>query len=206
MNKSEDVVFKLEQFKKHIMMCMLFLAFIDLICSIVCFGILFLMRNNDKESISNEIFKRSLNSVVEVKAYTEDVGESFGTAEFIDSNGTAMSEPIAEGISQVVDKTTKAILEITYKGVTYASSVLTAIDRDFAISIMAANTSVSVYTYYESNARSIAQEAGNHKSPIWERHHDYGYFDHYHLGNLSQKGETYIDCHSHAFYGLPQFN
>lgn len=161
MNKSEDVVFKLEQFKKHIMMCMLFLAFIDLICSIVCFGILFLMRNNDKESISNEIFKRSLNSVVEVKAYTKD-------------------------------------------GAMYYCA--TAIDRDFAISIMAANTSVSVYTYYESNARSIAQEAGNHKSPIWERHHDYGYFDHYHLGNLSQKGETHIDCHSHAFYGLPQFN
>ncbi|MFQ6724077.1 MAG: hypothetical protein ACLRFE_01910 [Clostridia bacterium] len=149
--------------------------------------------------------------------------------------GTAISEPIAEDISQVVDKATNAILEIVYKGVSYASALLTAtvasnlakdtyfmtlanptdgamyycataIDKNFAISIMAANTSVSVYTYYETNARSVAQQAGNNMSPIWERHHDYGYFDHYHLGNLSARGESHKDCHSHAFYGLPQFN
>lgn len=88
MNKSEDVVFKLDKFKKHVMMCMLFLAFIGLICLIVCFGILFLMRQTPNEPTSNDIFKHSVNSVVEVKAYTEDVGESFGTAEFIDYDGT----------------------------------------------------------------------------------------------------------------------
>lgn len=149
--------------------------------------------------------------------------------------GTAISEPIAEGVSQIVDKSTNVVLEIVYKGVSYASTLLTAavvstlakdvyfmtlanpndgamyycataIDKNFAISIMAANTIVSVYTYYETNARSIAQQAGNNMSPIWERHHAYGYFDHYHLGNLSARGESHKDCHSHAFYGLPQFN
>ena len=149
--------------------------------------------------------------------------------------GTAISEPIAEGVSQVVDKATGAILEIVYKGVTYTSALLTSaiastlakdayfmtmanpddgamyyyttpIDKNFAISIMAANTPVSVYTYYETNARNIAQQASNNMSPIWERHHNYGYFDHYHLGNLSERGESHKECHSHAFYGLPQFN
>ena len=149
--------------------------------------------------------------------------------------GTAISEPIAEGVSQVVDKASNAILEIIYKGVRYAAEILTAtvvttlaknayymaladstdgamyfcatpIDKTFAISIMAANTVVSVYTYYEKNARSIAQQAGNNMSPIWERHHKFGYFDHYHLGNLSTKGSSHGDCYSHAFFGLPQYN
>lgn len=149
--------------------------------------------------------------------------------------GAIIVETIAEGIEQIKDKTTGAILEIVYKGVHYASTLLTAsvvstlakdayfmalanptdgamyycataIDKNFAISIMAANTAVSVYTYYEYNARSIAQQAGNNMSPIWERHHAYGYFDHYHLGNLSIRDERHQDCLSHAFYGLPQFN
>ena len=149
--------------------------------------------------------------------------------------GTAIAEPLGEGAEQIVDKLTGALLEIVYKGVTYASTILTAaiaeklakdayfmalanpndgamyycanpISKDMAISIMAANTSVSVYTYYEKNARSITQQAGNNMSPIWERHHNYGYFDHYHLGNLSLRGETHSDCYSHAFFGLPQFN
>lgn len=149
--------------------------------------------------------------------------------------GTAISEPLGEGASAVIDRATNAILEITYKGVKYASAALTAaaisklsknayyiafaeprtgkmyytptaINRDFALSIMAANTTVSVYTYYESNARSIAQQAGNNMSPIWERHHNNGYFDHYHLGNLSKNFTSHEDCYSHAFYGLPQFN
>lgn len=144
-------------------------------------------------------------------------------------------EPIAEDIEQVIDKTTGKILEIIYKGIHYASSLLTAtvvsmlakdayfialadptdgtmyycpiaIDKNFAVSIMATNTIVSVYTYHEYNARSVAQQAGDNMSPIWERHHAYGYFDHYHLGNLSVKGESHQDCRSHAFYGLPQFN
>lgn len=135
-----------------------------------------------------------------------------------------MVEPIADGIEQVVDKTTGKILEIIYKGVSYASAVLTAtvastlakdayfmtlanpktgemiytttaISKDFAVSIMAANTSVSVYTYYEKNARSIAQQAENDKSPILERATEMGYFDHYH---------TYSHTKPHAFFGLPK--
>ncbi len=144
-------------------------------------------------------------------------------------------EPIADGIEQVIDKTTGRILEIVYKGVNFASAVLTAevvnvlsknsyyiawanpsdgamyycpveIERSFAVSIMAANTIVSVYTYYKDNARSIAQQSGNDKSPIHELHHGYGYYDHYHLGNLTDRGESHEVCKSHAFYGLPQFN
>lgn len=144
-------------------------------------------------------------------------------------------EPLAEDIEKVVNKSTGQLLKIVYKGVDYAAEILTEaiisklskkeyfmaladstdgamyyccvpIDKAFAISIMAANTVVSVYTFYETNARSVAQQAGNNMSPLWERHHAYGYFDHYHLGNLSKMGESHQDCRSHAFFGLPQFN
>lgn len=148
--------------------------------------------------------------------------------------GTAISEPIAEGVSQLIDKTTGALLEIIYKGVSYASVLLTsaiistlaqnayflalaakdgrmyyspvAIDRVFAVSIMQFNSAVSVYTFLEKNARSIAQEASINKSPLFDYAHDIGYFNHYHLGNLSNYGERHDICKSHAFFDWPQFN
>jgi len=137
--------------------------------------------------------------------------------------GTAVSETIAEGVSQLVDKATGAILEIIYKGKSYATALLTtaviekiakdayfitlagpksemfyspiAIDRNFAVSIMCANTDVSVYTFNPNNARSIAQEAESNKSPILERATKIGYFDHYH---------TYSHGNAHAFFGTPK--
>ncbi|GEM_PF-3946801 len=78
------------------------------------------------------------------------------------------------------------------------------ITKDLAVSIMQANTVVSVYTVLPGNARSVAQIAGNNMSPIHENGHQIGYFAHYHLGNLSVRGETHSACHSHAFYGLPR--
>ena len=75
---------------------------------------------------------------------------------------------------------------------------VTAIDRNFALSIMSYNNRVSVYTYYEYNARSIAQEASHNKFPIHHDAHRSGYYDHYHVS-------PYTDDGAHAFYGLPQF-
>lgn len=148
--------------------------------------------------------------------------------------GTAVAEKLSDGIEWIIDKVSGALLEIIYLGKSYVASVLTAaavstlskkayfiavagndgfmyyspiaITREYAVSIMRKNTHVSVYTYEPTNARSVAQEAGDNKSPIWERHHRSGYFDHYHLGNLTMRGEVHTVCFSHAFYGLPQFD
>ena len=49
---------------------------------------------------------------------------------------------------------------------------------------MQANTLVSVYTFLEPSARSIAQEASYHDSPIWEGAEKIGYFNHYHTAPL----------------------
>ena len=91
MNKNSDVILQKDDFKKHVMVSMIFLALPVLICLIVCFGILFLMRNEQKPITAKEIFNNNIHSVVEVKAYTEDVGESFGTAEFIADDGTLVT-------------------------------------------------------------------------------------------------------------------
>lgn len=69
------------------------------------------------------------------------------------------------------------------------------------IAVLSLHLIISIF-----ETRSVAQEAGDNKSPIWERHHRSGYFDHYHLGNLTKRGEVHTPCFSHAFYGLPQFD
>lgn len=57
---------------------------------IVCLLINLLFITNTKPTAQN-IFNNSVYSVVEVKAVTENVGESFGTAEFIKSDGTLVT-------------------------------------------------------------------------------------------------------------------
>lgn len=91
MKENVDVKFKQSKFQKYINVCMIFLALIGLICMIVCSGILFLMHKKENESTAQDIFNNNIYSVVEIKAYSEDVGESFGTAEFIDNQGTLVT-------------------------------------------------------------------------------------------------------------------
>ncbi len=79
----------------------------------------------------------------------------------------------------------------------------TPIIRSLAVAVMRANTLVSIYTSKDVNARGITQEAGNFMSPIWDFRHKSGYLNHYHLGNLSDRGNNHSACKSHAFYGLP---
>ncbi|MDD4157514.1 MAG: serine protease, partial [Candidatus Cloacimonetes bacterium] len=46
---------------------------------------------NTNRNNSNIIFNDNIHSIVEIKATTENVGESFGTAEFFDSDGTLIT-------------------------------------------------------------------------------------------------------------------
>lgn len=138
-----------------------------------------------------------------------------------------LTAALAAGVYVAAD----AIDKITYNGIDYNAELLTekkikilpktsyylalagsdgklvfcatAIPRSLAVAVMRANTVVSVYTYNNTLARGITQEASNFKSPIWDYRHQSGYFNHYHLGNLTIKGEMHSVCKSHAFYGLP---
>ena len=59
-------------------------------CLVICLClILFFMIN--RKPTAQTVFKNTIHSVVEVKAVTENVGESFGTAEFIKSDGTLVT-------------------------------------------------------------------------------------------------------------------
>ena len=85
------MIFREKKFEKNVNVYMIFLALICLICLIVCSGILFLMRKDANKLTARDIFNANIYSVVEIKAYSEDVGESFGTAEFIDKDGTLIT-------------------------------------------------------------------------------------------------------------------
>lgn len=144
--------------------------------------------------------------------------------------GTAIAQQLGESIELILDKTSKAVLEIVYKGMRFVMQLLTAemigtlaknayfiamadasdgnmyyspvaITRDFAVSIVNYNSAVSVYTFDDDKARSVAQEAGNNESPVWDRHHKPGYFDHYHRGDI-----PHDEAISHVFYGLPKYS
>jgi len=56
----------------------------------VLFLNMFFVLKNDKPT-KQEVFKSTIYSIVEVKAVTENVGESYGTAEFIKSDGTLVT-------------------------------------------------------------------------------------------------------------------
>lgn len=159
---------------------------------------------------------------------TTVVAGAVATAATIGAYAT-ITAAIAAGVYVAAD----AIDRITYNNVDYEAEVLTEelikklptakyylaiassdgkmvcstqpINRSLAVSVMRANTVVSVYTFSDSNARGIAQEAGDFMSPIWDYRHQSGYFNHYHLGNLSVRGESHSACKSHAFYGFPVF-
>ncbi|MDR3293033.1 MAG: hypothetical protein LBT20_02895, partial [Clostridiales bacterium] len=75
------------------------------------------------------------------------------------------------------------------------------ITKPLSIEIMQFNHSeISVYTYHDYNARSIAQQAGQNFSPIHDFATKSGYFNHYHMGDRPHEVS-----YSHAFYGLPIF-
>lgn len=109
---------------------------------------------------------------------------------------------------ELTDKKIKKLPTTTYYLAIAASDgkmvfCATPIARSLAVAVMRANTAVSIYTYKDISARGIAQEASNFMSPLWEYRHQSGYFNHYHLGNLSIRGEIHSICKSHAFYGFP---
>ena len=104
MKKKSNVVLKFTDFRKHGKICLEFLTLILLLNLTVCLGILFFQIKNSSKITANQIFQNNINSIVEVKAYTEEIGESFGTAELMDNEGSLHSK-----LTGLYNSTNKAI-------------------------------------------------------------------------------------------------
>lgn len=87
MKKKSNNILKVIGFKENVKISLGFLTLILLLNLTVCFGILFFQIENANKITPKQIHQNTINSIVEVKAYSEDVGESFGTAEFVDKDG-----------------------------------------------------------------------------------------------------------------------
>lgn len=137
--------------------------------------------------------------------------------------GTAISEPIAEGVSQIVDKATNAVLEIVINGVRYAvveftdairyemknglywlssadkitgKMFVSAITVSITIASNAMKLGISCYTPSFADAYEVAKQASDGLQPVHDEAHEVGYFNHYH--RVNRKGVA------HAFYGSPR--
>lgn len=87
MNKKSNMVLKSSNFRKHVKICLVFLTLLTILNLTALSFALFFQIKNSQEITANEIFNNNIYGIVEVKAYSEDIGESFGTAEFIDNEG-----------------------------------------------------------------------------------------------------------------------
>lgn len=81
------MVLKSANFRKHVKICLVFLTLISILNLTALSLTLFFQFKKPKSLTADEIFKNNTNSIVELKAYSENVGESFGTAEFINRDG-----------------------------------------------------------------------------------------------------------------------
>lgn len=132
-------------------------------------------------------------------------------------------EPIAEGIEQIIDKTTGTILEIVYNGIRYAVKKLTdsvryemqnglywlaTADKEtgkmyisttvvtISIASSAMKVGLSCYTPSFTDAYNVAKNASDGLQPVHNEAHEVGYFNYYH--RVNKKGVA------HAFYGSPR--
>lgn len=86
--KKSNMVLKSTNFRKHVKMWLGFLTLISVLTiGLLTACIFYSLFFKEKKPTAKEIYANNIYSIVEVKAYSEDVGESFGTAEFIDDDG-----------------------------------------------------------------------------------------------------------------------
>lgn len=146
--------------------------------------------------------------------------------------GTAISEPIAEGASQVIDKLTGAIISITIKGVEYAAVLVTiAVVNNLAkesyflagfgdngsvyvstiaisdvLAVWATRLNIPIYTFHSLNAQKIARDAGDGLSPKYDPAHRYEP-----ATQILKKGIYFDHWHTakhmgHCLFGIPYIN
>ncbi len=91
MKTKSNMVLKSAHFRKHVKICLIFLTLSTLFILTALSLVLFFQFKKPKNPSPNEIFTNNIDSIVEVKAFSENVGESFGTAEFINNDGSLIT-------------------------------------------------------------------------------------------------------------------
>lgn len=87
MKKKTSMVLKSASFRKHVKICLVFLTLISILnLAVLSLALLFHFKNSKKLS-ADQIFKDNIYSIVEIKASSNEIGESFGTAEFVSYDG-----------------------------------------------------------------------------------------------------------------------
>ncbi len=90
--KVDDMIFKSQKFKEHVLMVPVFFTLSILITMCICTLFFNYKYSLHKDSpTAEDVYGKTINSIVEIKAWTDDIGESLGTAEFIDYEGTLVT-------------------------------------------------------------------------------------------------------------------
>ena len=120
--------------RKNISIYYFLLIFILLIMLIFCFLLsLFLSSQKSDE----EIFSKSVYSVVEVKAHSEDTGESFGSGVFVKSDGTLVTNSHVVTYRQMGEPRVFDNIEIRFSFENdYRSVTLIKYEEDLDIAIL----------------------------------------------------------------------
>ncbi|MBQ8614995.1 MAG: trypsin-like peptidase domain-containing protein [Clostridia bacterium] len=146
MSKKSNMVLKSAHFRKHVKICLVFLTLLTILNLTALSLALFFQIKNSKLT-GAEIFKNNINGIVEVKAYTEDVGESFGTAEFIDSDGRLVTN------AHVVTYTSLSVVNTFEKyyirfatDEEYIEVSLIKYDTDLDIAVLQMNPTIHKFT------------------------------------------------------------
>ena len=89
MKQKSNINLKSDALRKYVIISISFLTLLLLVLAVCSCMLLFNLYK--RTPTASEIYSRSISGIVEVKATTEGVGESFGTAEFVKNDGTLVT-------------------------------------------------------------------------------------------------------------------
>ncbi len=158
-------------FASHFYMVYSFFAVLIIMAVGFCLLPFSIDKNNTKSA--EEVFQSSLNSVVEIKATTEDVGESFGTAVFVKEDGTLVTNAHVVTYKQMDEYKTFESISIRFAfEERYQDVELIKYDNDLDIAVLKIkNTNCDLKPIEMGDSKSL--KAGN---------------DVYAIGNLNNVG------------------
>ena len=119
----------------------IYILILSIINSIALTGIIiFLIISNHKSSDSKEIFKNNIDSIVEVKASTSDVGESYGSGVIYSSDGYLITNGHVVSYTTLGETKTFESYEIRFaKDEEYKEAEFIKMDNELDLAILKIN-------------------------------------------------------------------